>query len=81
MNALGFVALILAFIWVGTWALQIAAIVLVVAVRILVIVGVTVVGLITAAAMAVFDPEGFRRAGQEARLQAEAKAVAQDRWP
>jgi fatty acid desaturase len=80
MNALGFVALVLAFIWVGTWALQIAAIVLVVAVRILVIIGVTVVGLITAGAMALFDPEGFRRAGQEARLQAEARAVAQDRW-
>lgn len=80
MNAIGFVALVLAFIWFGTWALQIAAIVVVVALRIVFVVGLAVFGLVGSAVMAVFDPKGFKRAWREGQLQAEARAVARDRW-
>ncbi len=80
MNAIGFVALILAFIWLGTWALQIAAIVVVVALRIVFVVGLAVLGLVASAVMAVVDPKGFRRAWREGQLQTEARAVARDRW-
>jgi phosphoglycerol transferase MdoB-like AlkP superfamily enzyme len=78
MNAIGFVALILAFIWFGTWALQIAAIVVVVALRILFVVGLAVFGLVASAVMAVVDPKGFKRAWRESAPR--TGIAARDRW-
>lgn len=80
LAAVWFVGAVLAAIWLGTWVVQIGAVVVLIALRILGFVATAVISLIGCGVMAVVDPKGFDGAWREARRRNAVEAEIRGRW-